>query len=132
MNLNMCVLDKTFAVCKFSKEAMIPMWLLRAEFVSITRTDEELSIVCDQELIGDHIDELSGVEVFKPWKCLKVVGPLDFSLVGILSEISAFLASANVSIFAVSTFNTDYILVKSEMLDIAIEVLKKNGINIVL
>lgn len=130
MKLEMMILDASYAVCKLPAQAMIPMWLLNESMVSVTRTSEELSVVCDQELIGDHIDELGQMLVYKDWKCLKVKGPLDFSLVGILSEISQILAKAHVSIFAISTFDTDYILVQNENLEKAIEALRAQDISI--
>lgn len=130
MKLSMTMLETSFAVCKLNGQAMIPMWLLNENMVSITRTAEELSIVCDQELIGDHIDELGQMLVYKDWKCLKVNGPLEFSLVGILAEISTILAKAEISIFAISTFDTDYILLQKDVLDKAVEVLRHSGIEI--
>ncbi|MBL7716323.1 MAG: ACT domain-containing protein [Bdellovibrionales bacterium] len=76
-------------------------------FFSVTRTPEEVSIVCetDQVPMGDFKRE-------DGWKCIQVVGPLDFSLTGVLFSIAAPLADGKISIFAVSTFNTDYLLIK--------------------
>lgn len=130
MKLSMTILEESFAVCKLSGQAMIPMWLLNENMVSITRTVEELSIVCNQELIGDHIDELGQMLIYKDWKCLKVKGPLEFSLVGILAEISSVLAKAEISIFAISTFDTDYIMLQKDSLEKAVEVLRLNGVDI--
>lgn len=128
MALTMTVLDKQLAVWKIKSDAMIPLWLLKEEFVSITRTAKELSIVCDQQLIGDHIDELGDAQIYMNWSCLKVIGPLDVTLVGILSNISNILAEAKISIFALSTFDTDYILVNTEQIDNAKLALEENGI----
>jgi len=131
MKLNMTVLDKKYAIWMLDSNAMIPMWLLKEAFVSMTRTNEELSIVCDQDFIGDHIDEIGNAKIYKNWSCLKIMGPLEFSLVGIISEISTVLAKAEISVFVVSTFNTDYILINHEHLEKAVIVLNEFGITFV-
>lgn len=106
------ILRGEFAIKKLEASAPIPVWAT-GEFVSITRTREELSIVC----------EAPGGE----WRCLKVEGPLDFSLVGILASLAEPLAKAGISIFAISTFNTDHILVNAANLDRAVEALRAAG-----
>ena len=83
----------------------------------MTRTDEELSVVLPEDRVPDHWQADTG------WRGLKVVGPLDLSLTGILASLAAPLAEAGVSIFAVSTYNTDYVLVKEKNLEIAERVL---------
>lgn len=127
MNLQLRRLARSYAVLKLNPKAAIPFWLQEEMFVSVTRTDEELSIVMDQDLIGDHIDELQGAEVFKGFGGLKVKGPLDFSLIGILAEISGTLSELGISIFAISTFNTDYIFLSQEKMDQAIKALESKG-----
>ena len=104
---------------------MIPAWALGGDFYSVTKTDEELSIVCDASAIPS--DAEANLKTEKNWRALKVQGPLDFALTGILAKLTEPLATAKISIFAVSTFDTDYILVKSETLDRAVEVLKQAG-----
>ena len=119
--LKFMVLKGSFGVCRLPKNSSIPNWPYNRVFFSITKTDEELSIVCPQENIpGD-------VKVEKRWTVLKVEGPLDFSLTGILANLATILAKGGVSIFAVSTYDTDYILVKEKNMAKASELLKKAG-----
>ena len=91
----------------------------------MTRTAEELSIVCAAAAIP------TGVRVVRGWRCLRVAGRLDFSLTGVLASIAAPLAAANVSIFAVSTSDTDYVLVPGESLTAAMEALSASGHEVV-
>ena len=97
------------------------MWATRGAFYSITQSNEELSIVCSQG------DVPSGVHAERGWRALKVKGPLDFGLTGILASLASPLAQAGISIFAVSTFDTDYVLVKQETLGEATQVLSSSG-----
>jgi len=130
MKLTMIVLQKNYAVVKLKETARIPAFLQKDAFVSITRTDEELSIVLSEESLGNHLDDLSCGEVYKGFRGLKIQGPLDFSLIGILSRVSSLLAKEKISIFAISTFNTDYIFVNEGQLDLAIHALKSQNITI--
>ncbi|WP_254171561.1 ACT domain-containing protein [Clostridioides difficile] len=91
------------------------------KFYSITRTDDELSVVC----LNNNIP--SDVKSEKEWRILKILGPLDFSLVGILSKLSSLLADNKISIFAISTYDTDYILVKEKDIENACKILSCNG-----
>ena len=113
-----------YGVCRLSKEQAIPKWAIDSPFFSITKTLDELSIVCPQNNIP------SDIKCERDWKVLKVLGPLDFSLIGILASISGALAKKGVSIFAISTFDTDYILVKESSLANAIEALRQEGYSI--
>ncbi|MBL8150788.1 MAG: ACT domain-containing protein [Blastocatellia bacterium] len=124
MKLKLLLLEESFAICRLALEAEFPQWARRG-FFSVTKTEEELSVVCQQELVPE------GTSFEGNWKCLKVAGPLDFSLTGILASIAAPLAESKISIFAVSTFATDYILVKEEKLVKTIEVLEMAGHQIV-
>lgn len=99
--------------------------LLKEEIYSITRTDEELSIV-----VKDNVNIKSDV-IEENWRMIKILGVLDFSLIGILSKISTILADAKISIFVMSTYNTDYILIKDDKLDQATKVLEENGYSFV-
>lgn len=117
IKLQMKLLDGTFGVCRLKREDNIPSWCLQSKVYSITRTEDELSILCDLRFIPQEI------KCEKPWKALKLEGPLDFSLIGILSRISGLLAKNSISIFAISTYDTDYILVKEKDIDNAIKVL---------
>ncbi len=99
---------------------------LSREFFFLEKTDEELSLVCRTEDVPEH-----ALEREDGWKGIRIKGVLDFSLVGILSKITKILAENRIGIFAVSTYNTDYILVKSEEFDRAITVLESGGYSIV-
>ena len=121
MNLNLNILDGSFTIHRFSPNNGIPNQIYQGQFCSITKTDEELSIVCSSLV---HLDSESSET---DWSCIKVLGPLDFSLTGILADISAVLAKAKISIFAISTFDTDYILVKSEKLQATKKALQQAG-----
>lgn len=92
------------------------------EFCFIGKTDEELSLVCSTSLVPSNI-----IECDNGWKAFRIQGVLDFSLIGILSKISVLLAENEIGIFAVSTYNTDYILTKENNFKKAIEILKQNG-----
>jgi uncharacterized protein len=95
------LLPGEFSICRLPPNSPTPQ-----SFFSLTRTQTELSVVC---LIGD---EAEGAKVERGWSCMRVSGVLDFSLTGILASLALPLAEAKVSIFAVSTFDTDYLLVK--------------------
>ncbi|MBM7623676.1 ACT domain-containing protein [Sporohalobacter salinus] len=119
--LTLLSLDISLGICKLSAEAKVPDWINGInDFVSITRTDEELSIVCPERVIPKEVQAEFG------WRALKVKGELDFSLTGILFSIAKPLANNSISIFAISTYNTDYVLVKQENFDEAINILSKN------
>lgn len=124
-NLTLKLLDKTYAVCSLSKNKKIPLWAIEGDFLSITKTEDELSIVCEEKNVAE------GIKYEGNWKILKIEGPLDFSLVGILAKISNLMAKNNISIFAISTYDTDYILIKLGNINKAIEVLKKDNYNII-
>lgn len=115
--LTMKLLEGKYGVCRLDENALFPDWANNSDFFSITRTSDELSVVCSQDNIP------SEVKCERDWGILKIEGPLDFSLVGILASISAILAKADISIFAVSTYDTDYILVKNKDVISAIQVL---------
>ena len=119
MKLKLSVLEDLFTIHRFAPDNEIPKEVCEGQFYSISKTDEELSIVCSSTVVLHSERSETG------WACLKVLGPLDFSLTGILAEISEVLAKAEISIFAISTFDTDYILLKSEKLQTAITALKK-------
>ena len=109
------------AVCSLKPGTEIPAWAAAGSFFSITRTPDELSIVCEEQLVP------VGTRVEAGWCALKVEGPLDFSLTGILAGLSGALARAGISLFAVSTFDTDYILIKEEDQQDAIAALRDAG-----
>jgi hypothetical protein len=115
------VLPGTFAVSRLPADSPVPAWALDQAFVSVTRTSDELSIVCAEEQVPMDITAERG------WRALKVEGPLDFGLTGILAGLAAPLAAAGISIFAISTYDTDYLLVREERLEEAIDVLAGAG-----
>lgn len=119
------VLPQTLSVCKLSFSAAIPSWATQGDFFSITKTSDELSIVCEQHRVP--LDTPSE----RDWRALAIVGPLDFALTGILLSLAKPLAKANISIFAVSTFDTDYILVKEGELTTSRRVLMDEGFHFV-
>lgn len=106
-------------VVRLEANAEIPKWL-SGDFVSITRTIDELSIVCEQK-------DIAGLKIEKDWRVLKILGPLDFSEIGILANIAEILAKEKISIFVISSYDTDYILVKEVSLAKAIKALEKAG-----
>jgi uncharacterized protein len=122
--LVMKLINESYGVCRLNKDEEIPAWAYEGELFSITKTDDELSILCLQENIP------TGVKFEGDWRILKVEGPLDFSLIGILSKISGILALQSISIFAVSTYDTDYILVKENNINTAVEALRGQGYEI--
>ncbi len=119
--LTLAILDGEYTVHRFSPEKDIPSSVLKNDFFSIIKTDDELSIVCDASLPFASEKSESG------WACMKVLGPLDFALTGILAKIFTILAETRISIFALSTYDTDYILVKKDGLAAAKEVLQRAG-----
>lgn len=115
------VLPGRFAVCRLPAVASIPAWALAGAFVSLTRTADELSIVCAEESVPREVAAERG------WRALRVVGTLDFALTGVLAALAVPLAEAGVSIFALSTYDTDYLLVREGDLPRAVAALKHAG-----
>ena len=124
-SLTLLVLDGTYAICRLEKGSTMPDWAFTGEFYSIMRTQDELSVVCLQKAVPE------GVRFNGGWKSLKAEGPLDFSMTGVLASLAVPLANAGVSIFALSTYDTDYILVKEYDLEKAIEALNGAGYNFI-
>lgn len=116
--MNLQILPHELAVCRLAPDADLPA-IDHLPFFSITRTDDELSIVLPESAADP------GWEIEAGWRVLKVEGPLDFGMVGVIARISAPLAEARVPIFVISTFDTDYLLVKAEKLARTKEVLER-------
>ena len=116
-------LDHELTVCKLSGVEDVD---LNKEFYFIGRTDEEISLVCRTEDTPKNT-----IERDDGWRGFRIQGVLDFSLIGILSKISGILAENRIGIFTVSTYNTDYILVKKENFECALEVLSEAGYTVV-
>jgi hypothetical protein len=119
--LKLELLDEPFVIHRFSPSAKIPDEVFGEAFFNIVKTEEELSIVCRNSLTlnSEHCD--------RGWSCIKVSGPLELNATGILAKLSKVLANAQISIFAVSTYDTDYILVKTEKTGPAVAALKAAG-----
>lgn len=115
------LLPERLAIVRLSPDTHVPPWAWRGTFFSITRTSDELSIVCLENTLPAEIISQTG------WRAFKVHGPFVLSEVGVLSAIAAPLAEAGVSIFVISTFDTDYVLLKSEQLTGALVALKRAG-----
>lgn len=124
--LRMLLLPQRFAIHRFPPDTEFNFDLLRsAAWCSITRTNEELSIVLPQEIDPGPGKHEPG------WSCLRVAGTLDFTQIGVIAGLSRVLADAGISIFAVSTYDTDYIFVKSADIDCAIRALLNVGHEVV-
>ena len=100
-------------------------WVKQSHFFNITQTLDELSAVCETDRVPDHLAQEQG------WRILKIEAILDFNLVGIMAKISGTLAEANISIFTISTYNTDYIMIKQEQVDRALASLRENDYNVI-
>ena len=120
-NLTLAVLPQLYAVCKLHPDKYIPPWALLGDFVSLTHTNEELSVTCLQENVPLDVDAERG------WSCIKVEGEFDFSLAGIHASLAVPLAAANISVLGIATYSTDYILIKEEYLQDALNVLAQAG-----
>jgi uncharacterized protein len=117
------VLGDRLAVCRTDKDKPLPTWAKAAagEFISVTRTRDELSIILSDQRAPAR------ARCERDWRLLRVKGPLDFTQVGIIAGLSGTLAKAGVSIFALSTYDTDYIMVKQADLDRALSALRDAG-----
>ena len=120
-NLVLSVLFGTFTIHKLSPDASIPEEILKSNYYSVSKTENELSLVCSEVI------EVQSLQSSKGWKCIKVAGPLDFNLTGILANISDILPKENISIFAISTLDTDYILVRTQDVSSARTTLRQAG-----
>lgn len=119
MAIELQLMNLDLVIAKLSEYNKLDDLIDKAKFVSLTKSGDELSLVIDRENLPDHQFANEG------WKAFKIIGPLDFSLVGILQQVIKPLSEKGITIFTISTFDTDYILVKNEQIDMAIEVLKE-------
>jgi uncharacterized protein len=120
--MNLSILPGSIAIVRLSPEQEIPQWVWQdRSFLSLTYTTEELSIVCASSSVP------TAVQCEKDWVAIKVRGPLDFSLTGILAALAGPLAAHGIPIFAISTFDTDYVLVKEQDLSRAKGALEQAG-----
>jgi hypothetical protein len=119
--MNLIARNEQLSICQLESCSAIPPLALSASWVSITKTPSELSIVCPSRIVPNEVTAEHG------WIALEVEGPLPFSAVGVIAGLSAILASAAVSIFAVSTYDTDYLLIRERDRTRAIEALRDAG-----
>lgn len=119
--LSLCLLTERLAVARLEARSDFPAWARGDGFLALVRTPEEISVVCAEAAVPANVQSERG------WRAFKVQGPLEFSLVGVLAAIANPLAQAGVSIFVISTFDTDYILVKEAELLPALVALQRAG-----
>lgn len=115
--LTLQIFEPELAICRLPPTSPIPEWIGDKDFVSVTRTPDELSIVCNEvQVPGD-------VKAERNWRMLGIKGPLDFSMTGVLASLVSPLSDAGIAVFAISTYNTDYLLIKADRFDQALEIL---------
>ena len=115
------ILEETYIIHKLDQSTNLPEGLTECEFYSLSNSREELSLVCPEQIL------IQSENSSPNWKCLKVAGPLDLKLTGILAGLSDTLEKAKISIFAISTFETDYVLIQKQVLETAKNALKSAG-----
>ena len=118
---SLVLLEDKFAVCRLTKDASIPAWAMSGQFFSITHTADELSIVCREAAVPP------GIACERDWRSLRIAGAIPFTEVGVLAALTTSLAEAGISIFAISTLDTDYLLVKELDLERAVDALRRQG-----
>jgi nitrilase len=119
--LTLLEVSGAFAVCRLPTDTAIPAWATAGDVFSVTRTGEELSVVCRQEIVP------SGTHAEVGWRCLRVAGTMPFTLVGVLASLTRPVAAAGVGLFAVSTFDTDYLFIKEAEFKTAVAALRRAG-----
>jgi hypothetical protein len=115
------VLPETLAIARLAAGAAIPSWAMAGGFFSVTRTANEVSIVCEAGQVPE------GLKAERDWRALKVHGPFALSEVGVMAALATALAQGGISVFAIATFDTDYLLVSGEQLQAAIAALRNAG-----
>jgi hypothetical protein len=122
VSMNLEAIEVRLAVCRLDADSDVPPWVERSRaFTSVTRTTDELSVIC----AFDDVPE--GVPMEGPWRALRVRGPIVMTLIGVVASLAGALADAGISIFAVSTFDTDYILVHEPDFEAAVDALTRAG-----
>lgn len=119
--LAITVLPGLFAVCRLDASAGVPTWAQAGPFWFVGRSLDEVSVICDQQ----HVPP--GVHCEQGWRCLRLDGPFALTMTGVLLRVLAPLADAGVAIFALSTFDTDHVLVRERALDAAVDALRAAG-----
>lgn len=123
MTLDFTLLKGEYSIYRLKSDSIIPGWAYDSQFYSVTRTKDELSIIC-KDVDIKHDDN---IKVDKLWRILKINGPLNLSLVGIFANISNILKDNNIPIFTISTFDTDYFLIKDQDINKTMSVLNNAG-----
>lgn len=121
-SLTVDVMAPSLSIVRLPPGSGVPDWIERDSWHSVTRTADECSVVCESRLVP------AGVSHVGPWRGLKVAGPLAFDLVGVLYRLAGPLADTGISVFVISTYDTDYVLVRGEALDSAIAGLEEAGV----
>lgn len=119
IKLKLTVLNSLYGVCRLDPQTEVPSWSMQGDFYTISRTHDELSVVCQSEWIP------STIKAERDWRIFKIEGPFTFTQIGILNAVTSVLAESGISLFAISTFDTDYILVKGKDLEDAIRALRQ-------
>lgn len=119
--LRLTLLDGTYAVCRLPAGAPAPPIPVEAALFSVTRTPDEVSVVCREDLAPP------GARCETGWRCLRVAGPLDLTLTGILAGLTAPLNAAGIPVFAISTYDTDYLLIRAGDLQATVRLLASAG-----
>ena len=122
--LQLSLLKDKYGICTLPNTAPIPDWALTQSLASITRTEKELTIVCRLEILPSQYQ--SGLK----WRCFKIDGSFDLNQIGVISSISSPLADAGISIYVISTYDTDYFLIQEQNLEKTISTLSDIGHNI--
>jgi hypothetical protein len=121
-SLHLEAIEIHLAVCRLGADSDVPPWVDQSrEFTSVTRTNDELSVVCARD------DVPEGVPMEGPWRAFRVKGPIVMTLIGVVAALANPLAAADIPIFAISTFDTDYILVHEPDFDAAVGALTQAG-----
>lgn len=123
--LKLIILAERLAVCRLDAKAPIPEWATGESFLSISRTRDELSVICEDHFVP------AGAKASRGWRGFKIVGPLDLDLVGILVSVAVPLAHSNIGILPIGTYETDYVLVRDQQLSDAVKALRFAGFDVV-
>ena len=122
--LRIAILPQRLAVCRLAPDAPLPSWI-GGTFTSVTRTDEELSIICDEDAVPGAI--IAGMQAERGWRAMRVIGPIPFEVTGVAAALVSPLAAAGISVFLLATFDTDYLLLKEAVFARALDILRSAG-----
>ncbi len=118
------LLSGTYSLCRLEPHEGVPDWVYLSTFFSVTKSREELSIICEEYLVPEH------TTVEDNWRLLRIVGTLDLSLTGITAQFSTPLAEVGINICVIATYDTDYLMVKSDQILKTLQTLKKAGFEV--